>query len=67
LETGHNTLQVLCSIPDTIARHNQASLRGRPDGDGGARRDRTADPLLAKQVLSQLSYGPENRPAINPG
>ena len=27
-------------------------------GFGGARRDRTADPLLAKQVLSQLSYGP---------
>ena len=25
---------------------------------GGARRDRTADPLLAKQALSQLSYGP---------
>ena len=25
---------------------------------GGARRDRTADPLLARQVLSQLSYGP---------
>ena len=25
---------------------------------GGARRDRTDDPLLAKQVLSQLSYGP---------
>ena len=25
---------------------------------GGAERDRTADPLLAKQVLSQLSYGP---------
>ena len=23
---------------------------------GGATRDRTADPLLAKQVLSQLSY-----------
>src|SRR5690606_17111928 len=34
------------------------------DGDlqatriGGARRDRTADILLAKQALSQLSYGP---------
>ena len=28
------------------------------DVTGGARRDRTADPLLAKQVLSQLSYGP---------
>ena len=25
---------------------------------GGATRDRTADPLLAKQVLSQLSYSP---------
>ena len=30
-----------------------------PCQSGGARRDRTADPLLAKQVLSQLSYGPE--------
>ncbi len=27
--------------------------------NGGASRDRTDDPLLAKQVLSQLSYGPE--------
>ena len=26
---------------------------------GGASRDRTGDPLLAKQVLSQLSYGPD--------
>ena len=26
---------------------------------GGARRDRTDDPLRAKQVLSQLSYGPD--------
>ena len=26
----------------------------------GARRDRTADPLLAKQTLSQLSYGPKS-------
>jgi hypothetical protein len=25
---------------------------------GGAERDRTADPLLAKQALSQLSYSP---------
>jgi hypothetical protein len=28
---------------------------------GGASRDRTDDPLLAKQVLSQLSYGPVKR------
>ena len=27
-------------------------------GIGGADRDRTDDPLLAKQVLSQLSYSP---------
>ena len=26
--------------------------------DGGGRRDRTDDLLLAKQALSQLSYGP---------
>jgi hypothetical protein len=32
---------------------------------GGARRDRTDDLLLAKQALSQLSYGPEPvRPAL---
>jgi hypothetical protein len=29
-----------------------------PFTSGGASRDRTDDPLLAKQVLSQLSYGP---------
>ena len=38
---------------------------------GGAERDRTADPLLAKQVLSQLSYSPNrfDHPlqAIHPG
>ena len=28
---------------------------------GGADRDRTGDPLLAKQVLSQLSYSPSAR------
>ena len=26
--------------------------------NGGDERDRTADPLLARQVLSQLSYAP---------
>ena len=29
-----------------------------PAAPGGARRDRTDDLLLAKQALSQLSYGP---------
>ena len=32
--------------------------------DGGARRDRTDDLLLAKQALSQLSYGPFRDPDI---
>ena len=32
--------------------------RSRSPGSGGARRDRTDDLLLAKQALSQLSYGP---------
>jgi hypothetical protein len=35
---------------------------------GGARRDRTDDLLLAKQALSQLSYGPfEEWPMVGPG
>ena len=32
----------------------------RPAAPGGDERARTADPLLAKQVLSQLSYTPAN-------
>ena len=36
-----------------------------PPKFGGADRDRTGDPLLAKQVLSQLSYGPKTlKPAL---
>ena len=31
-------------------------------GAGGANRDRTGDLLLAKQALSQLSYGPSLKP-----
>jgi hypothetical protein len=37
-------------------RHSRPSHRNRRSG--GARRDRTDDLLLAKQALSQLSYGP---------
>ena len=35
------------------------ALRSPPAAGCGAERDRTADPLLAKQVLSQLSYSPD--------
>ena len=46
-----------------ISAEDVKSLKGPPanrrfDGDGGDKRDRTVDPLLAKQVLSQLSYTP---------
>jgi hypothetical protein len=34
---------------------------GKFEMSGGARRDRTDDLLLAKQALSQLSYGPLSR------
>ena len=37
-----------------------------PDPTGGARRDRTDDLLLAKQALSQLSYGPWSQLASQP-
>ena len=33
---------------------------------GGAKRDRTADLLRARQALSQLSYGPKNRSVLKP-
>ncbi len=34
---------------------------------GGGKRDRTDDPLLAKQVLSQLSYTPNKNFGVPPG
>ena len=34
-------------------------MQRAPRGGGGGERDRTDDPLLAKQVLSQLSYTPD--------
>ena len=33
---------------------------------GGDEEDRTPDPLLAKQVLSQLSYTPKARLSLEP-
>ncbi len=35
-------------------------------GNGGARRSRTDDILLAKQALYQLSYGPRESIAFEP-
>jgi hypothetical protein len=41
-----------------IKQSNMAAIWKQQMSSGGAERDRTADPLLAKQVLSQLSYSP---------
>ena len=40
------------------ACHQNLFFSEGPPGNGGARRDRTADLLRAKQALSHLSYGP---------
>ena len=44
------------------SRQKPQELDTRQKQFGGAERDRTADPLLAKQVLSQLSYSPNSCP-----
>ena len=45
--------------PSTCKPKNRLASPER--SDGGARRDRTDDLLLAKQALSQLSYGPARK------
>ena len=58
------TRDKLCPSTDTYAFREFVFLYGRAKTSragsptGGARRDRTDDLLLAKQALSQLSYGP---------
>ena len=42
----------------TSSRHRLLQSNMPIENYGGAERDRTVDPLLAKQVLSQLSYSP---------
>ena len=44
------------ALAATASGQNRTSAMS--EANGGAERDRTADPLLAKQVLSQLSYSP---------
>jgi hypothetical protein len=52
---------------DCADAHCRAQVGRRPVAHnrvGGARRDRTDDLLLAKQALSQLSYGPGRKRSI---
>ena len=57
IQNRHQSLAGRCKLlflqKDIPALHTKTAL-----AIGGAERDRTADPLLAKQVLSQLSYSP---------
>ena len=50
-------------VADCSAARPERSAKGATasgQNNGGAERDRTADPLLAKQMLSQLSYSPNH-------
>ena len=46
------------SKKESVVRGGVANLLGSKVNSGGAEEARTPDPLLAKQVLSQLSYSP---------
>ena len=50
--------QAVSSREGSIAVAHDVLLRTSESSAGGARRNRTDDLLLAKQALSQLSYGP---------
>ena len=73
LTTENDRLAILENRPIRLSK----SIAGRPAKlvlarDGGDERIRTADPLLAKQVLSQLSYIPDipilvGLPGVEPG
>ena len=56
-------------IHDVKERKSKNQEIGKPSPAGGADRDRTGNLLLAKQALSQLSYGPDravgDRPAAD--
>ncbi len=56
--TGQRPSAIIGRPVRSAALEERDSVR---TGFGGAERDRTADPLLAKQVLSQLSYSPNHR------
>ncbi len=57
---SENPLPV-CLRPVRVTRHAVATTVLRCQVRSGADRTRTDDPRLAKPMLSQLSYGPENR------
>ena len=60
----HDGFDLLIIFDQCISDYNHRNLHGTKKDDfhrliSGAKEDRTPDPLLAKQVLSQLSYNPK--------
>ena len=53
VRSNHLSYEPICGSLVQFLRTFSLTFRS-----GGDKRDRTADPLLAKQVLSQLSYTP---------
>jgi hypothetical protein len=60
LKTSKTLIQIVKEQSQIVLRFskNFSYQQQRNDLIGGARRDRTADLLRARQALSQLSYGP---------
>ena len=51
---------MIAGLPPSFAKASEGILHSASGAaqDGGARRDRTDDLMLAKHALYQLSYGP---------
>lgn len=56
---GASTYPVLWFLPTVLTLGGDPAVFSATLVDGGGRRDRTDDLLLAKQALSQLSYAPK--------
>ena len=56
------TLEMSALLPELLpeTKNDAVSFQNTASETGGATGTRTPDPLLAKQMLSQLSYRPEN-------
>ena len=70
--TDHGLIPVFrIPSPNQLVRRNNQRHHDRPSGShnaevSGAKGTRTPDPLLAKQVLFQLSYSPRQPPVTRP-
>ena len=58
MKTGYPDKASIQDVRKQAVRPKNGPQKGFDKWNGGARRDRTDDLLLAKQALSQLSYGP---------